>query len=161
MPGRDSASPRRAAAAGFTLLELMVVIALLGAIAGMAIVVIRSAGERSARVSSRAEARTELILARRQLLEDIRRSRAVETDGASLRLRGAGSPTVVWDISGGRLRRTAGDRVRVFRLPCRALSVSASRGGAATSQVEVRVVPEDGGSILAASARTRIVEAAP
>ena len=186
MRAKDSSprEPRRARSAGFTLFELAVVVAVLGAVMGLVMATLASARRRLPAAAAAAESGAELALARARLASDIRGARLAATDGQVLTLTLPDGATVAWSALGGRLtrafrpfdpaqggepvepqaqgpeqgRRVAGGQVRAFRVPAPALRVAVSSRGTTTSYVEVGLASGKTGRTPLAAARTRVQE---
>jgi len=151
---------------GFSLLELMVVIAVTGCLLVLVASVMHQAKWRLGPAAAAADARGELELARARLLSDIRGACSAEIaqGGSELRLTGPDSRAVVWSVAGGRLIRTAGpDSRKVFAAQLAGGQFRVSADKAATRFVETTLrLPSGKGSseprLVYVASRTRTAE---
>jgi prepilin-type N-terminal cleavage/methylation domain-containing protein len=134
------------AGSGFTLFEILVVLAVIAAVTGFAMTVLVSAHHRFGRARAAAESRTEIARAARRMSADIRSSSdaAVSSgeDGDALALVLPDGTPVTWRVSSGRLVRTCAEGDYAYRARVGGLKPSVEKLPGRSIFVEVRIEAE-------------------
>lgn len=120
-------SKRPGRSAGFVLFEVVLVIALMGALLTLASVYLIRGGRRLKKATAAAHARDEIASATDRLRNDIRSAVSASVGKQSVSLTRADSSVVTWGLKGGRLVRTATNGQTIYQAPIRSVRVRMKR----------------------------------
>lgn len=131
------ASQKPALEAGFTLIEILVVLFLVASVLGLATTLLVRANQRFRGATNAADAHIEMGFAADLVARDIRTASNATANDDSLTLTAADGSHIVWSLRDGRLTRSSSQGERTWRAGLAGLSVMTERAKSGTPFVEV------------------------